>query len=147
MKLLSILLATPLVLLTSSMFSAPTAAQWSSCVVQGELEETDPTLRGTNAPYDIHRFTASRGQHIFVVAESTYFNSGIALFKVNDDNTFTMIDSDATGTDWQQFTAWIYEDGEYAIRIASVNYQDPSRRSPARKYGYYTLTFSPFTCS
>lgn len=142
MKLLPLVLTLPL------MFANSALAQEDNCTwtVQGELEESDPRLNGTNAPFDMHTFTGTKGTKLFVIAESDYFNSEIALFKVTDGN-FTMIDSDVTGTDWQQFTAWLYEDGEYAIRIASVKYEYPFNQTPERKFGYYTLQLSPFVCS
>lgn len=145
MKLLPLLLAIPFSIPLA--FARPVIAQ-NNCtwVIQGQLDESDPRLRGSNAPYEIHRFRATRGEEIFVEAESDYFNSQIALFKV-EGNSFTLIDSESTGTDWQLFTAWIYEDGEYAIRVASVKYEYPFGQEPDKKFGYYTLQISPFECS
>ena len=142
MKLLPLVLTIPIV------FASPLLAQEDNCkwVVQGELEESDPRLNETNAPYDIHTFTGKKGTKLFVQAESDYFNIGIALYRVTNSN-FTLIDSDATGTDWLLFSAWLYEDGEYAIRVASIKYEYPFNQSPERKFGYYTLEVSPFACS
>lgn len=147
MKLIPLFLTVPLAV--SSLFATSVSAQREDCtwVIQGKLEESDSRLRDTNAPYDIHTFRAEGGEQIFIEAESDYFNSEIALYQITDGNVFTLIDSDQTGTDWQLFSAWIYEDGDYAVRITSINYSYPPGQVPDRKFGYYTIQLSPFVCS
>ena len=151
MKLLPSLLSIPLLLLLPLMVAtSPASAQRKDCVwtVQGRLEESDPRVNGSNAPFDLHTFSAERGDKIYAEVESTDFNSGVTLFQITNGNEYNRLSSDTTGTGWQLFSAWIYEDGEYAIRVDSINYHAyPPGQEPDRKFGNYTLQLRPVVCS
>ncbi|MEO0645676.1 MAG: hypothetical protein AAFZ17_05945 [Cyanobacteria bacterium J06650_10] len=152
MKILSFLL------LASLLSTLPAAAQdgrkqRENCVwtVQGKLEDSDARMNKSGAPYDLIHFSAEQGDNPYIRLESTAFAPQLALFQVTE-NGYEFMESDRSPyEDRSELFPWIYEDGEYAIRVVPNMYQSPlddeSTDSEWPQRGYYTLQLSPVTCS